>query len=43
MEVKGSEAQGRFREKASEGSAEQKHEPMEKNRIGGVSVGQAGK
>ena len=34
MEVKGSEAQGRHREGASEGSVEQTREPMNKNRIG---------
>jgi hypothetical protein len=33
MEVKGSEAQGRRREAGSEGSAEQKRGPMNKNRI----------
>ena len=33
MEVKGSEAQGRHREGASEGSVEQTREPMNKNRI----------
>jgi hypothetical protein len=36
MEVKGSEAQGRRREVGSERSVEQKHEPMYKNRIGGI-------
>jgi len=41
MEVKGSEAQGRPREKASEGSVEQTREPMNKNRMRGVSVGRA--
>jgi hypothetical protein len=33
MEVKGSEAQGRRRETVSEGSVEQKREPMNKNRM----------
>ena len=36
------EAQGRRREAGSEGSVEQKCEPINKNRIGGVSVGRAG-
>jgi hypothetical protein len=36
MEVKGSEAQGRHREVGSEGSVEQRHGPMDKNRIGGL-------
>ena len=35
MEVKESEAQGRRREAGSEGSVEQKREPMDKNRIRG--------
>ena len=39
MEVKDSKAQGRCREARSEGSVEQKCEPMNKNRIRGVSVG----
>ena len=39
MEVKDSKAQGRCREARSEGSVEQKCEPMNKNRIGGVSAG----
>jgi len=43
MEVKGSEAQGRRREAGSERSAEQRREPMNKNRIRGVSGGRAGK
>ena len=43
MEVKGSEAQGRRREAGSEGSAEQRHGLMDKNRIRGVRVGRAGK
>jgi len=34
-----SKAQGRHREVGSEGSAEQKREPMNKNRIWGVSAG----
>ena len=42
-EVKGSEPQGRHREVASGGSGEQRHEPMDKNRIRGVSVTRAGK
>jgi hypothetical protein len=33
MEAKGSEAQGRRREAVSEGSAERKRGPMNKNRI----------
>ena len=33
MEVKGSEAQGRRREAGSEGSVEQKREPMYEKRI----------
>jgi hypothetical protein len=33
MEAKGSEAQGRRREAASGGSADQKRGPMNKNRI----------
>jgi len=33
MEVKGSEAQGRHREAGSEGSVEQRHGPMNKNRM----------
>jgi hypothetical protein len=33
MEVKGSEAQGRYREVGSEGSVEQTREPMNKNRM----------
>jgi len=33
MEVKDSEAQGRCREAGSEGSVEQRREPMNKNRI----------
>ncbi len=41
MEVKGSGAQGRRREAGSEGSAEQKREPMNKNRIRGASAGRA--
>jgi hypothetical protein len=36
MEVKGSEAQGRHREVGSEGSVEQRYEPMYKNRIRGL-------
>jgi hypothetical protein len=36
MEVKGSEAQGRSGDGRSEGSAEQKREPMNKNRIRGI-------
>ena len=36
MEVKVSEAQGRRREAGSEGSVEQKREPMNKNRIRGI-------
>ncbi|MCK7518990.1 MAG: hypothetical protein MZV64_15330 [Ignavibacteriales bacterium] len=43
MEVKGSEPQGRRREVGSEGSGEQTREPMDKNRIRGVSGGRAGK
>ncbi len=39
MEVKGSGAQGRHREVGSKGSAEQKHEPMDKNRIEGERRG----
>jgi len=35
MEVKGSEAQGRHREVGSEGSVEQRREPMNKNWIRG--------
>jgi len=35
MEVKGSEAQGHFGDGGSEGSAEQRREPMDKNRIRG--------
>jgi hypothetical protein len=42
MEVKGSEAQGPDREGGSEGSVEQTRELMYKNRIRGVSAGQAG-
>jgi hypothetical protein len=41
MEVKDSKAQGRCREARSEGSVEQECEPMNKNRIRGVSVGRA--
>src|SRR2546430_16864673 len=41
MEVKDSKAQGRCREARSEGSVEQRCEPMNKNRIRGVSVGRA--
>ena len=33
MEVKDSEVQGRCREAGSEGSMEQRREPMDKNRI----------
>jgi hypothetical protein len=33
MEVKGSKAQGRFGDGRSEGSAEQRREPMNKNRM----------
>jgi hypothetical protein len=33
MEVKGSEAQGRYREVGSEGSVEQRNGPMNKNRM----------
>jgi len=36
MEVKGSEAQGRSGDGRSEGSAEQRREPMNKNRIRGI-------
>jgi len=36
MEVKGSEAQGRTGDGGSGGSAEQKREPMDKNRIRGI-------
>ena len=36
MEVKASEAQGRRREAGSEGSVEQRCEPMNKNRIRGI-------
>ena len=36
MEVKGSKAQGRHREVGSEGSVEQRHGPMYKNRIRGL-------
>ena len=36
MEVKGSEAQGRTGDGGSEGSAGQKREPMDKNRIRGI-------
>jgi hypothetical protein len=39
MEVKGSEAQGRYREVWSEGSVEQRYEPMNKNWIRGVKAG----
>ena len=39
MEVKGSEAQGQNREVMSEGSVEQRYEPMNKNWIGGVKAG----
>ena len=35
MEVKGSEAQGHFGDGGSEGSVEQRREPMDKNRIRG--------
>jgi hypothetical protein len=42
MEVKDSEVQGRCREAGSEGSMEQRREPMDKNRIKGVSVGRVG-
>jgi len=41
MEVKDSKAQGDCREARSEGSVEQRCEPMNKNRIGGVSAGRA--
>jgi hypothetical protein len=43
MEVKASEAQGRRREAGSEGSVEQTHESMNKNRMRGASAGRAGK
>ena len=36
MEVKGSEAQGHFGDGGSEGSVEQRREPMDKNRIRGM-------
>ena len=39
MEVKGSEAQGRRREAGSEGSVEQKREPMNEKRIRGLRRG----
>jgi hypothetical protein len=39
MEVKGSEAQGRYREVRSEGSVEQRYEPTNRNWIRGVKVG----
>lgn len=39
MEVKGSETQGRRREVGSEGSVEQKREPMNEKRIGGLQRG----
>ena len=42
MEVKGSEAQGRRREAGSERSVEQKHEPMNKNRMGGIQCRASG-
>lgn len=36
MEVNGSEAQGRHREMGSEGSVEQRQDPMDKNWIGSM-------
>ena len=39
MEVKGSEAQGRRREAGSEGSVEQKREPMNEKRMRGLRRG----